>query len=164
MIRPELRVRLHRWREVIAAGMALAFGLWVAAQGGLVLTPLGLALAALALGWGVVALRRLRFQLAVGAPGIVEVDEGQVGYFGPSFGGFVSLSDLAELRLTEFHGKRQWRLRTLDGQVLSVPIDAAGAERRRLGIPLAPATLEAVLAAGERLGVARAELLGLLAA
>ncbi|MCB2116006.1 MAG: hypothetical protein KDE00_06800 [Rhodobacteraceae bacterium] len=129
MIRPELRVRLHRWREVIAAGMALAFGLWVAAQGGLVLTPLGLALAALALGWGVVALRRLRFQLAVGAPGIVEVDEGQVGYFGPSFGGFVSLSDLAELRLTEFHGKRQWRLRTLDGQVLSVPIDAAGAER-----------------------------------
>ncbi len=44
------------------------------------------------------------------------------------------------------------------------PEHVAGTERRRLGIPLAPATLEAVLAAGERFGVTRTELLGLLAA
>ena len=60
---------------------------------------------------------------------MVEVDEGQVGYWGPSFGGFVALADLVEVRLTEFHGTRQWRLRTASGEVLTVPVDAAGAEK-----------------------------------
>ena len=42
------------------------------------------------------------------------------------------------------------------------PEHATGEERRRLGIPLAPATLEALLASGESLGLARAGLLALL--
>jgi len=129
MIRPELRAVMLRWREVIAAGGLLVVGLWIAALGGWVLMPLGLCVAALALGWGVVALRRLRFLGGGGAPGVVEVIEGQVGYFGPSFGGFVALSDLSDLRLTVFHGARQWRLQTADGQVLTIPVEAAGAEK-----------------------------------
>ena len=128
-VRPELAARLGRWRELAAAAVVALAGFGLLRLGGYVFVPLGLAVLALAAGWATIAVRRLRFLRAVAAPGVVEVDEGQVGYFGPSFGGFVSLSDLAELRLTEFHGKRQWRLRTLDGQVLSVPIDAAGAER-----------------------------------
>ncbi|WP_413870143.1 hypothetical protein [Albidovulum sp.] len=129
MIRTEVRAMLRRWREVIAAGFAGAAGLWIASLGGYVLVPFGLAVAALAAGWAMIALRRVRFLREVGAPGMVEVDEGQVGYFGPSFGGFVALADLAELRLAEFYGARAWRLKTQDGQVLLIPVDAAGAER-----------------------------------
>ncbi|WP_413872651.1 hypothetical protein [Albidovulum sp.] len=129
MIRPEVRAMLHRWREVIAAGLAGAAGLWIASRGGYVLVPFGLAVAALAGGWAMIALRRIRFLHGIGAPGVVEVDEGQVGYFGPTFGGFVALADLAELRLAEFYGTRAWRLKTQDGQVLLIPVDAAGAER-----------------------------------
>lgn len=129
MIRPELRAMAHRWREVIAAGSLAALGLWLIRGGGYVLVPLGLAVMALAAGWGVIALRRIRFLRGIGAPGVVEVDEGQVGYFGPTFGGFVALADLVELRLTVQFGARAWRLRTSDGQVLLIPVEAAGADR-----------------------------------
>ena len=71
----------------------------------------------------------LRFAQRVDAPGVVEVDEGQVGYFGPGDGGFVGLPDLVELRLISLKGRRMWRLKQADGQALLVPVDAAGAER-----------------------------------
>jgi len=129
MLRPEVRALAHRWREVIAAAGLAVLGLWSMSGGGLVLVPLGAALLALALGWGVIAFRRIRFLRGIGAPGMVEVDEGQVGYFGPTFGGFVALADLVELRLTAHFGTRAWRLKTGDGQVLLIPVDAAGADR-----------------------------------
>lgn len=129
MIRPEIRAMLLRWREVIAAALAGAAGLWLLSRGGYLLVPAGAAVTALAAGWAMIALRRIRFLRGVGAPGMVEVDEGQIGYLGPTFGGFVALADLAELRLVEIHGARAWRLRTHDGQILLIPVDAAGAER-----------------------------------
>ncbi len=129
MIRPEVRATLRRWREVIAAGLVAALGLWLVMLGGYLLVPLGGVVVLLAAGLALIALRRIRFLRGVAAPGVVEVDEGQIGYFGPTFGGFVALADLAELRLAEFHGARTWRLKTQDGQVLLIPVDAAGAER-----------------------------------
>lgn len=129
MIRPELKVALRRWREVIAAvGLAL-FGAWLIALGGWLLGPLGIGLVLLAAAWGLVALRRLRFLRGISAPGVVEVIEGQVGYYGPSFGGFVALADVTELRVIDLAGKRQWRLRTRGAEVLMIPVDAAGADR-----------------------------------
>ncbi|MFT4150940.1 MAG: hypothetical protein QM656_12155 [Paracoccaceae bacterium] len=129
MIRPEVQQKLNRWREVFYAVAVGAAGVWLISLGGLILIPLGLALVALGLGWIVSALRRLRFQREVHAPGMVEVDEGQIGYLGPTFGGFVALADLAELRLLTINGRRLWRLKQADGQALLVPVDAAGAER-----------------------------------
>ncbi len=129
MIRPEIRAALFRWREVLSACAALLFGLWLVSLGGWLLVPFGAIVAALSLGWAVIAFRRMRFLRGVGAPGVVEVDEGQVGYLGPTFGGFVALEDLAELRLLEMRGARQWRLQTANGDVLLVPVDAAGAEK-----------------------------------
>ena len=128
MIRPELRAALWRWREVLAAGGVVAFGLWAASFGGLVLVPFGLVAAALGIGLGVQAVRRLRFMQGADAPGIVEVDEAQISYMGPEFGGFVNVPDLIELRLVRMRGRRLWRFRQSDGQALLVPVDAAGAE------------------------------------
>lgn len=129
LLRPEAMAFLARWREVAAAGGAVLAGLWLMSLGGWVLQPLGLILAALALGWGLIALRRLRFQRRVAAPGLVEVDEGQVGFLGPTFGGYLSLRELTEIRLVDLHGKRHWRIRQVDGQVLLIPIAAQGADK-----------------------------------
>jgi hypothetical protein len=120
---------MRHWREVIAATGAGAAGLWLMALGGWLLVPVGLAVLVLAAGWAVIALRRLRFHRAVGAPGVVEVDEGQIGYFGPNFGGFLPIADLSELRLTDRDGVQQWRLKTHDAQVLLIPVAATGADR-----------------------------------
>lgn len=129
MIRAEALAALYRWREVGFAAVLGAFGLWLFALGGLVLAPLGTALLALAVVLGLTAWRRLRFAQEVAAPGVVEVLEGQVSYMGPGSGGFVSLTELVEIRLVTLRGRRIWRLKQADGQALLVPVDATGAER-----------------------------------
>lgn len=129
LIRDEARATLKRHREVIAAVAAGAAGVWLISLGGLLLIPVGGMVLGLAVLWAISALRRLRFAQEVAAPGMVEVDEGQVGYLGPGLGGYVALPDLVELRLIRLHGKRVWRLKQSDGQALLIPVEAAGAER-----------------------------------
>jgi hypothetical protein len=129
MLRPAARDWLWQRREVIAALALGLLGLWVAVQGGVVLLPAGALVMALAAALGLSAQRRMRFAQGVAAPGMVEVDEGQVGYLGPAFGGYVALPDLTELRLVTIHRRRLWRLKQADGQALLIPVDAAGADR-----------------------------------
>ena len=129
MLRADLREALIRWREVIAAGVVGLAGVWLIWLGGYLLVPLGLVVLTFATIWAMQAARRVRFVQSVEAPGVVEVDEGQVGYLGPTFGGYVALPDLVELRLITIHGKRLWRLKQSDGQALLIPSAAAGAER-----------------------------------
>jgi hypothetical protein len=128
MIRPEARAALWRWREVaLGAGLA-GLGLWLAGLGGYLLLPLGSAVALAGMSLSLLAWRRLRFASEGDAPGIVQVDEGQVSYMGPQVGGFASLRDLEELRLISMRGRRLWRLKQADGQALLVPVDSTGAE------------------------------------
>ncbi len=96
-------------------------------QGGYLLTPLGLGLLALGAAYALLALRRARFAQGVNAPGMVEVDEAQVGYLGPEMGGYVSIADLIEIRLLTLRGRRMWRLKQSDGQALLIPVEASGA-------------------------------------
>ena len=128
VIRPEALAVLARWREMAGAGALLAVALWLVARGGWLFGPFGAGLAVLAAGWGVVALRRMRFAQAIAAPGIVEVIEGQIGYFAPQMGGILSLADLSEIRLTRMGEAAAWRLKQTDGQMLTIPVGAEGAE------------------------------------
>ena len=126
LIRDDLRIRLGDAREVMgAAALALA-GIWLIWLGGYVLVPVGAGLMALAAVWARMAWRRMRFDPAITAPGVVEVIEGQVGYLGPETGGYVALPDLVEVRLLTIRGQRLWRLKQADGQALLVPVQAAG--------------------------------------
>jgi hypothetical protein len=129
LIRPEIRAAALRGQEVIAAAAVIAFGLWLVWLGGYVLGPLGGAVIVLGAILARQALRRLRFAQTVAAPGIVELDEAQVGYLGPQEGGFLSLEELVELRLLTLQGHRVWRLKQADGQALLIPVDAAGSDR-----------------------------------
>lgn len=129
MIRPEVIALIFRAREVLWALAVIGTGAWLIWLGGYLLAPLGGAVAVLGAGLALLAWRRMRFSQGVDAPGVVEVDEGQVGYYGPGSGGFVSLPELVELRLLTMRGRRLWRLKQLDGQALLIPVEAAGAER-----------------------------------
>lgn len=129
LIRPAMQYHIRRWSEVGAAVIVALLGGALMRAGGYLLFPAGAALTLLALGWALMAFRRLSFQREVSAPGVVEVVEGQVGYFGPSFGGFIALAELSELRLAEFHGTQQWRLKTSGGEVLMIPTEASGADK-----------------------------------
>ncbi len=127
-VRPELAATLARWREVIAALGLTALGVWLAWQGGYLLLPIGLATVGLGIAWAVLSVRRLRFQQSGEAPGIVRVTEAQIAYMGPRIGGFIGLPELAEIRLLTLRGRRAWKLRQGDGQVLFIPVEAEGAE------------------------------------
>jgi hypothetical protein len=127
LLRPEVTALAHRYREVIGGSLLAALGLWLMAQGGYLLTPLGLGLLALGGAYALLALRRARFAQGVTAPGMVEVDEAQVGYLGPETGGYVSIADLIEIRLLTLRGRRMWRLKQSDGQALLIPVEASGA-------------------------------------
>ena len=129
MIRPEALAALSRWRESAFGAAIIAAGLWLASLGGWLLWPLGLALAAAGAAFLVLALRRARFRQNSIGPGLMELDESQITYFGPMGGGAVSLRELVELRLLSRAGRRFWRLKQADGQALLIPVDAAGAER-----------------------------------
>lgn len=150
MIRRDLLMRLHPWREVIAAGLTAGIGLWLFLRGGLFFQPLGLGVIAIAAVWALAARRQMSFRRQIAAPGLVEVDEGAIRLYAvpvaqpalspvpvdsssrprpaTTFGGEVALRDLVEIRLLRLSGKPHWRLKTGDGQALLIPVDAAGAD------------------------------------
>ena len=128
LIRPEARETLARWSEPAFGALVTGLGLWVALQGGWLLTGAGAAIAALGIGWAVLGLRRMRFAGRGDAPGLVELDESRITYLGPRLGGSISIVELIEIRLLSLRGRRAWRLKQADGQVLLVPVDSAGAE------------------------------------
>lgn len=132
MIRPELRDHLARHREGYAAGLALAGAVWLATRGGWFLAGLGGAAGLIAAGWLLAALRRARFLRPISDPGVIDLDEGRIGYFGAGgavLGGYLALEDISEIRLLRMRGGQVWRLKSRDGQALLLPVAASGSEK-----------------------------------
>jgi hypothetical protein len=128
VIRPEAKAQLLRWREVLAGAGALLVGLWWLTRPGLLLTLPGgaLVLAGAALIW--VGLQRARFRREGQGPGSVDVDEGEITYFGPLTGGAVSLRELREIAYDPTSYPAHWRLRQEGVPEVVIPVNAAGAE------------------------------------
>lgn len=127
-IRPTISQTVVEYGEVLSGIGLMLLGLWMTSWGGYFYLPFGLILTALGVGWVVLSWRRLRFRQAGEAPGVVQVTEAEISYFGPRVGGFVGLPDLSEIRLLTPRGRRVWRLRQGDGQTLHIPVEAAGTE------------------------------------
>ncbi|MBU2956354.1 hypothetical protein Q4511_03770 [Paracoccus sp. 1_MG-2023] len=129
MIRPELRAAASRHSEAILSTLTACLGLWIATRGGWFWGVIGAALAVIGAVLAMGAVRRSFFRRPVAAPGLVEVIEGAVRYWGTDeIGGEIALSDLSEIRLIDLRGRPHWRLRSIGSEVLLVPVDAAGAE------------------------------------
>lgn len=127
-IRPEAQAALWRWRELIAAGMMLALGLKWALWGLGFWAAAGWALTAIGVIAAVIGGQRLRFRLGQGGPGVVQVDEGQITYFGPLTGGSVAVRELARVGID--HGARpaHWVLEQPGEPALFIPVNAGGAD------------------------------------
>ncbi|WBU64336.1 hypothetical protein [Paracoccus aerodenitrificans] len=130
LIRPELARWLTQRRELLAALATVLFGGWLALRGGWFFFALGAAVFATGAVWAVTSWRRLAFLHDVTAPGVVEVVEGEIRYFGArSLGGSIALHELNEIRLIRLNGQDHWRLKSRDGQALLIPVEARGAEQ-----------------------------------
>jgi hypothetical protein len=127
-IRPEAQAFLWRWRELLGALALLLLGLRWAIWGIGLMQITGWACVALALVLGVVGAQRMRFRLGSGGPGVVQVTEGQISYFGPLTGGAVARSEIETLRLDHTARPSHWVLEQPGQSPLAIPVTAAGAE------------------------------------
>lgn len=128
LIRPDVKAKLWLWREPLVGAALSALGLlWVFTERGLVFW-VGVALAlvgGLAIWTG---LQRLRFRVGDGGPGVVQVTERQVTYFGPDTGGAVSIDALSQVALAPGDPFNAWVLTESTGVSLEIPTHAEGAD------------------------------------
>lgn len=127
-IRPDAAAGLTRWREALYGGAVLLLGLfWIfGSQGLLYLLGFPVALIGLVLIW--VGIQRARFRSSADGVGAVQVDEGQISYFGPLTGGATALADMERLTLVRSLKPAHWRLDTPQQPSLLIPVNAAGSE------------------------------------
>lgn len=128
-MRPEASAALSRWREVLyAAGIAL-FGLWWAWGGIGIVKWIGFIILAIAAILAIAGIQRGRFRQSGLGPGIVQVAERRLAYFGPLEGGAMDITDLTRLELDPTsHPAPSWRLTGIGGQSLAIPVNANGAD------------------------------------
>ena len=129
-LRPEAAAQIVRWRETLAGLGAAALGLWFALTAHGVLFGAGLVLILGGAALAVAGVQRARFRVGSEGPGVVQVVEGRVTYFGPFGGGGASLDRLAWLELVPVPGGAgAFVLIEEAGERLEIPIDARGADR-----------------------------------
>ena len=139
MIRHEIRRLLRNWAELASALLTGLLFFWMVFWGGWFFAGLGLAGIVVAAIWSVGAFRRRGFRRDVAAPGMVEIDEGAVRYYGARLlGGQLALRNLTEVRLLRLDNHLHWRLKSDDGQALLIPLEAAGAETLADGFAALP--------------------------
>ncbi|WP_108813691.1 hypothetical protein [Loktanella sp. Alg231-35] len=127
--RPEVRAFVWRWREVLLAGVVLALGFWWALTGVGINVWLGYIFCVIGIGWAVAGIQRARFAQNGDGPGVVQVRERRLAYFGPLDGGVIDTEDLAKLEIDpSSRPTPSWVLTGIDGMQIAIPINAAGAD------------------------------------
>ncbi|PUB15460.1 hypothetical protein DFP92_10480 [Yoonia sediminilitoris] len=128
-LRPEVRAFLIRWREVLIAGAAALFGLWWALSGVGITFWMGLVILAISTAWGFAAVQRVRFAQDGEGPGVVQIKERRLGYFGPLDGGMMDLDEMNMLELDPgTYPNPSWILTGMGGQRIAIPVNAKGAD------------------------------------
>lgn len=137
MIRPELRAALAPWREAMIGAAIAALGLWAVIGSGGFVRLVGILIALLGAGLFVTGAQRARFYRSGGGPGVVQVLEGQVSYFGPFSGGALSIPALELIELVPSSAKSGagarresafWVLHALGQDPLRIPTNADGSD------------------------------------
>jgi len=127
--RPEVRAFFWRWREVLLAGVVLLLGIWWALSGVGINVWLGYIFCLIGIGWGIAGVQRARFAQDGDGPGVVQIRERRLAYFGPLDGGIMDVADLSRLEIDPAsHPDPSWVLTSIEGQILNIPINAKGAE------------------------------------
>lgn len=125
-IRPEARAQMWRWREVLAGiGLIVLGAFWAVGRGPLVW--IGLVLLVVGAVAVFIGIQRARFRVAGQGPGVVQMDEGQLSYFGPLSGGMIETGAIERVVLDNTARPAHWVIQAGD-QTLHIPVSAEGAE------------------------------------
>ena len=128
-IRPEVLQGITRWRETIIGLVAAMLGsVWMITSYGAV-QILGTVLAIGGALLVIAGIQRGTFRRSTLGPGLVNIVEGQMTYFGPTDGGAVFIKDISRLEIhRDSASGPAWVVHHDGGPALHVPVDAAGAE------------------------------------
>ncbi len=128
-IRPELRAAILRWREALIGAAVLLLGVyWVVGVRPGLLTWIGYLALFLGAALFFAGLQRGRARMGGGGPGVVQVVERRIGYFGPLNGGLVDLDAVTSLSLDPTDHPRHWIITHEGGPALHIPVNAEGAD------------------------------------
>lgn len=128
-MRPAARAAIWRWREVIAAVAVAAFGVWWLQVFYSPVGWLGWAFVALGVGLTIAGVQRALFRQGADGPGVVQVRERRLAYFGPLTGGVMDVDDMTRLELEPAaRPAAHWVLTGIGGDRLEIPVNAEGAE------------------------------------
>lgn len=133
-IRPAVRDHFIKWREPYFVGVMLILGFWLFLHGYLTLNlvqqGLGLIISLVGILLFCTAIQRIRFRKSQEAPGVVEVTEREISYFGPMHGKTISLESLCKIELRESEAYASiWVLHHTEGDPMIVPTSAKGSDR-----------------------------------
>jgi hypothetical protein len=127
-LRPEAVAALNRWRGVLLSAAALALGLLIAWRSFGLTVWLGAAIALTGAVSLIAAAQRMRFAAGSGGPGVVEIDEGAIGYFGPLSGGVVARSEITAVALDRNGKPAHWAISQTGQDDVMIPLTARGAD------------------------------------
>ncbi len=128
MIRPELREHIWKWRDVLL-GLAIAvLGAWWSSTAHGAVAFLGYAAVILGVVFMIGGWQKVRFRAEGQGPGVLQVVERRLAYLGPLDGGTIEMDDLTRLELDGSSSPPVWILSAPGGQILHIPINAAGSD------------------------------------
>ena len=127
-LRPDARDAIWRWREVLVGVAIAGIGLWWLATFYPPVRWVGWAILAIGVGGAIAGLQRARFRQPGIGPGVVQVVERRLAYFGPLTGGAMDVEDLTRLVLDPTGRPAHWRLTGVGGQEIEIPVNAKGVD------------------------------------
>ncbi|WP_338050497.1 hypothetical protein [Roseovarius dicentrarchi] len=127
-MRPEAAATLKRWQGALISLGVLAIGVLIAWRSFGITFWLGGFIALAGVISLVAALQRMRFAAGAGGPGVVDIDEGAIGYFGPLGGGVVARSEMTALALDRTGKPAHWAISQPGQDDVMIPLTASGAD------------------------------------
>lgn len=128
-LRPEVRALAWRYRDMLLGLILLALGLFWGLRSFGILQWIGYGLAAFGTIWAVAGVQLARFRQDGEGPGVVQIRERRLAYFGPLEGGVMDVDDLTMLEIDPgSYPAPSWVLSGVGGQRIAIPINAAGAD------------------------------------
>ncbi|MCQ0091888.1 hypothetical protein [Roseovarius sp. M141] len=127
-MRSEAAAALTRWQGALISLAVLALGLLIAWRSFGITFWLGVFITLAGAISLVAALQRMRFAAGAGGPGVVDIDEGAIGYFGPLGGGVIARSEMTSLALDRTGKPAHWALSQPGQPDVMIPLTASGAD------------------------------------
>jgi hypothetical protein len=128
-IRPKAREVILRWREALIGAAIMVLGVyWSFGVTPGVLSWTGYLLVFLSAALLFAGLQKGRARLGGGGPGVVEVVERRIGYFGPLNGGLVDVDAITSLSFDPTEHPPHWVITHEAGPALHIPVNAEGSD------------------------------------